>query len=120
MKIYFSQVPDSDIDTYGDEGLLGPNKAGEFFYNSVEFGTNPGGTEEVCIADGCNRYMPISVDNIPELISALKVMYSAKTQMDHLQQVTAIAESDTEGYVNEGQVYFDGESVQDIVNSARY
>jgi hypothetical protein len=120
MKIYFSQVPNSDIDTYGDEGLLGPNKAGEFFYNSVEFGTNPGGTEEVSIADGCNRYMPISIENLPELISALTVIYNTKTQMDLLQQVTAIAESDAEGYVNEDRVYFDKESVQDIVNSIRY
>jgi hypothetical protein len=40
--------------------------------------------------------------------------------MDLLQQVTAIAESDAEGYVNEDRVYFDKESVQDIVNSIRY
>lgn len=120
MKIYFSQVPHEDIDTFGDEGLLGPNKAGDFFYNQVEFGTNPGGTEEVAISDGCGRYMPICVDTIPELIEALTVLYNTKTQLDLRDKVLAIVESDAEGYVHEDHVHFDRESVQNAIDSASY
>jgi hypothetical protein len=120
MKIYFSQVPDADVDNFGDEDLFGPNKAGNFFYNQIEFGTNPGGIEEVAISDGCNRYIPICVDTIPELIEALNICYNLKSHLDSRAKVEAIVESETEAYVNDNQVYFDRESVQDIIDSASY
>lgn len=120
MKIYFSQVPHDDIDTWGDEGLLGPNKEGDFFYNQIEFGTNPGGTDEVAISDGCNRYMPICVDTIPELIAALTVVYNTKTQLDLRDKVLAIVNGDTEAYVHEDHVHFDRESVQGAIDSVTY
>lgn len=120
MKIYFSQVPHEDIDTFGDEGLLGPNEAGDFFYNQVEFGTNPGGIEEVAISDGCDRYIPISVDTIPELIEALTVFYNTHIQLSLRDKVLAIVESDTEGYVHEDHIHFDRESLQDAISSASY
>jgi hypothetical protein len=120
MKIYFSQVPHTDIDTFGDDGLFGPNKDGDFFYNQVEFGTNPGGTDEVAISDGCDRYMPISIESIPDLIVALETCYNTKTQMDNLNKVIAVVESDTEAYVHEDHIHYDRESVQEAIDSVTY
>ena len=120
MKIYFSQVPHEDIDTFGDEGLLGPNKHGDFFYNQVEFGTNPGGIDEVAISDGCDRYIPICVDTIPELIEALTVIYNTKTQLDLRNAVLAVVESNAEGYVHDDHIHFDRESVQEAIDSVTY
>jgi hypothetical protein len=120
MKIYFSQVPHSDIDNFGDEGLLGPNKHGDFFYNQVEYGTNPGGTDEVAISDGCGRYIPISVETIPELIEVLEVFYNTNRQLKLLDQVLGIVESNTEGYIHDNYVQFDRESVQEVIDSVGY
>lgn len=120
MKIYFSQVPHEDIDTFGDEGLLGPNKAGDFFYNQVEFGTNPGGLDEVAISDGVGRYMPLCVETIPQLIQALEFFYNTKMKLDAYNKVMAIAESKTEGYVHDDHLHFDGESLQEAIDSATF
>jgi len=120
MKIYFSKVPHSDIDTFGDDSLFGPNKDGDYFYNQVEYGTHPGGIEEVAISDSCARYIPICVENIPELIEALTVIYNTKTQLDLRDKVLAIVESDAEGYVHDDHIHFDRESVQEAIDSASY
>jgi hypothetical protein len=120
MKIYFSKVPASDVDNFGDEGLFGPNADGDFFYNQVEFGTNPGGTDEVAISDGCNRYIPVSIESIPDLVHALVTCYNTKTQMDTLHKVIAVVESDTEAYVDEDEIHYDRESVQDAIDSVGY
>jgi hypothetical protein len=120
MKIYFSQVPHNDVDNFGDEGLMGPNKHGDFFYNQLEFGTNPGGLDEVAISDSCDRYMPICVDTIPELIAALLQCYNLSKAIDLSNNITAVAESDTEAYVHDDHVHFDRKSIQDIVNSSSY
>lgn len=120
MKIYFSQVPHEDVDNFGDEGLFGPNKDGDFFYNQVEFGTNPGGTDEVAISDGCNRFIPITVESIPELITALQTCYNLKSHIDLKNQIEAVAESETEAYVHEDHVHFNRESVQDAIKSVGY
>jgi hypothetical protein len=89
MKINFAQVPADDVDMFGDDGLFGPDHSGNFYYNFVEFGTNPGGTEEIAVQDGCGRYMPIAVEHIPSLIDALLTAYrmhltqeSAKNELD--------------------------------------
>ncbi len=120
MKIYFSKVPHSDIDNFGDDSLLGPNKEGEYFYNQVEFGTNPGGVDEVAISDSCNRYIPISVETIPELISALVQCYNMKNMINLGNNVTAVAESSVEAYVYDDKTHFDRESIQEVIDSAKY
>jgi hypothetical protein len=120
MKIYFSQVPADDVDNFGDEGLFGPNQNGDYFYNQVEFGTNPGGTDEVAISDCCDRYMPISIDSIPDLIVALETCYNTKTQMDNHAKVIAVVESDTEAYVHDDHIHYDRESVQEAIDSVTY
>lgn len=120
MKIYFSQIPDHDIDSFGDDEVLGPNQHGDYFYNQVEFGTNAGGVDEVAISDTCGRYVPICVDSIPDLVRALLQCYNMKSIMDCGDNIKAIAESDVDGHVEYNEVEFDRESVQAIIESTKY
>ena len=90
MNIYFSEVTKDDIESWGDEGtFVTKDHDGEvrYFYNGVEHGTNPGGIEEVRIFDGCNRSIPISVDNIPDLIAALTFCYDNVQKIEQAKQL---------------------------------
>jgi len=69
MKYYFGRVPPRDVDTFGNDGLF--ENDGEFYYNSLEIGTNPGGMEDFMLSDSVGRQVPISVDHIEALITAL-------------------------------------------------
>lgn len=69
MRIYFGEVSDADINSFGTDGLF--EVEGAFYSGGVEVGSNPGGFEDVMIFDGCNRRVPISTDNIEHLIKAL-------------------------------------------------
>jgi hypothetical protein len=104
MKINFAQVSHADIDTFGDEGLFGPDLDGNYFYNVVEFGTNAGGTDEVAILDGCKRYMPISVEHIPDLITALQEVQRIAAEIKFGKQITAYATGEAQAYVIEGDI----------------
>lgn len=111
MKINFAQVPAEDVDTFGDDGLFGPDDEGNFYYNFVEFGTNPGGTDEVAICDGCNRYMPIAVDSIPELIRALSEVYKISANIRSAELIKEFVESDQEAYAAEHEVIYSSKPV---------
>lgn len=113
MKINFGQVPAEDVDTFGDEDLYGPDENGNFYYNTVEYGTNPGALEEVAIHDGCGRYMPISVDHIPDLIQALEHLYDIHQAIVKSETILKTALSDETAYVEYSQVCYESESVQD-------
>ncbi len=109
MKINFAQVPHEDIDMFGEDNLFGPDESGEFYYNFVEYGTNPGGTDEVAIVDGCNRYMPIAVDNIPDLIVALVECYKIHLEISAASRTQEFVESTSEAYVNSSKVKYESE-----------
>lgn len=93
MKIYFG---DANDDTFGD-GLFEVND--NQYYYGVEHGTGPGGLEEVRIFDGCNRYLPIHVEAIPELIAALQEVQSINEAVQKAQEMTERAESNIKGAV---------------------
>jgi hypothetical protein len=120
MKINFAQVPHDDIDTFGDDNLFGPDVNGNFYYNYLEFGTNPGGVEEVAIHDGCGRYMPIAVDSIPDLVAALTEIARISDQLTLARQLETYAESYSEAYVENDQVRHDPESVHEIAQRHNY
>lgn len=111
MKINFAQVPDTDVDMFGDDGLFGPDDNGDFYYNFVEFGTNPGGLDEVAIVDGCNRYMPIAVEHIPELVRALSEVYKISVSIHNVELIKEFVESDQEGYAVENEIFYSTKSV---------
>jgi hypothetical protein len=120
MKINFAQVPPNDVDMFGDDNLFGPDASGNFYYNYVEFGTNPGGTDEVALVDGCGRYMPIAVDNIPDLVAALIEVARISDKLTLARQIESYAESDSEAYVENNKVRHDHESIQEAVRRSAY
>lgn len=120
MKINFAQVPAADVDMFGDDNLFGPDADGNFYYNYVEFGTNPGGVDEVAITDGCGRYMPIAVNNIPDLIAALTEVARLSDEIILCKQITSYAESTSEAYVENDKVRHDPKSVQEAAKRAAY
>lgn len=108
MKIYFG---DANEDTFTD-GLFEVNE--NQYYYGVEHGTGPGGLDEVRMFDGCNRYLPIHIEAIPELIAALQQVQSVGEALKRAQEMIDRAESDTKGYVtktfyDEYEVDFDTE-----------
>ena len=115
MKFNFAQVPAEDVDTFGEEGLFGPDDAGNFYYNYVEFGTNAGGTEEVAIGDGCNRYMPIAIDSIPDLISSLHECYKIAKALESSQRIQDYVSTDNQAYVTDDTIDYES-----IPNAARW
>lgn len=110
MKINFAQVPHEDVDMFGEDNLFGPNEAGEFFYNYVEYGTNPGGLDEVAIVDGCNRFMPIAMEHIPELVTALNECYKIYLEIASADNTKEYVETNSEAYVKNSQVEYDAQS----------
>lgn len=75
MQIYFGAVhTDEVIDP--SCMLVSENDDDNFYYYGVEYGSNPGGTDEVLIYDTVGREVPIDSENIPALIDALKLAYS--------------------------------------------
>lgn len=86
MKYYFGKVPAQDVEMFGEDGLF--EHEGEYFYNQLEIGSNPGGTEDFIISDTAGRSIPIATDMIPELARVLldiKLMMGAIAEAEHLQ-----------------------------------
>ena len=109
MKIYFGNAND---DTFSDDGLF--EHSDSQFYYGVEHGTGPGGMDEIRLFDGCNRYLPIHVEAIPELIAALQEIQRIGEAARRAQEMTERAESDAEAHVyhmwgDEYEVAFDSE-----------
>lgn len=73
MQIYFGRT---DVNDTGCEMFVAKDLLGEEcnYWYSVEYGSNPGGLEEIHIRDTCDRYVPIAIDHIPDLIIALQDM----------------------------------------------
>lgn len=65
MKFYFGQVPESDIENFGSEGLY--YNEGKYYYYQVEFGTNPGGLDDVVLRDTAGRMVPVASMHLCEL-----------------------------------------------------
>lgn len=86
MKYYFGKVPAQDVEMFGEDGLF--EHEGEYFYNQLEIGSNPGGTEDFIISDTAGRSIPIATDMIPELARVLldiKLMMGTIAEAEHLQ-----------------------------------
>lgn len=69
MKYLFALVPHQDVDMFGKEDLFEAD--GDYYFNQVEIGTNPGGMEDFTISDTCGRSIPLCVDSIDALIELL-------------------------------------------------
>jgi hypothetical protein len=70
MQIYFGAVAADEVfDT--DSMFVSEQDNDNYFYYGVEYGSNPGGTEEIMIYDGIGREVPIDMASVPALIEAL-------------------------------------------------
>jgi len=114
MKINFAQVSNHDVDMFGEDNLFGPNEQGDFFYNYVEYGTNPGGTDEVAIVDGCNRFMPIAMEHIPDLVTALTECYKIYLELTSAENTKEYVETNSEAYVDNSKVEYDTQSFSQV------
>ncbi len=95
MKIYFNEVPQADVDHFGEDGLF-ETESGNFFYNYVEYGTNPGGTDEFAIHDGCGRYIPLTVESIAELVEVLERVQRMHNAITHGEDTLEMVMSDSQ------------------------
>lgn len=95
MKIYFAkaQVPAND-ELYDMDGSFRVD--GEYYWSYLEYGTNPGGLDEVALHDGCNRFVPIHVDHIDELIQALERVLEMHNTQQEAERIQELAQSDAE------------------------
>lgn len=82
MHVYFTSSFDSDSDdtfvfTNGDET--------NHFDNVVTY-PSPVYTEDFVISDTSGRYIPIHIDNIGDLISALQMIQSAYAELQEVEE----------------------------------
>lgn len=90
MKIYFGKSDDTI--TFGTDGLL--EHDGDYYSGVVEFGSNPGGIEDVLIQDGCGRRIPVSVDHLFELCTILSEFSNIRGEIARGQEMQEYVESD--------------------------
>jgi hypothetical protein len=93
MKYYFGKVPTQDVNAFGTDNLF--EYEGEYFYNQIEIGSNPGGIEDYVISDTCGRSIPLSTEQIPQLARVLldiKLMMGTLVEAEALQEDLANAD----------------------------
>lgn len=100
MKINFGKVPHQHLDEFSDGNYYGPDQQGNFYYFQAEFGSNPGGTEDVLISDTCGRQLPIGVSEIPSTIKMLAEVRAIAADLDIMQSVVDRATEQHELFVN--------------------
>lgn len=107
MKIYFGKADPHDVSMFGDEGMFAVTRNGEtqWFYQGVEHGTNAGGLDEVRIFDGCERSIPISIDQIPELVEALNYCYNNYQSINRGSELAERLETNDEVFVSNDDGY---------------
>lgn len=110
MKTFFSPCSTDDVAEFGDSGTFVSN--GVHYFNFVEYGTNPGGLEEVAIVDGCGRYVPVCIDDLPDLIAALTDAYRMAQELVLADKLVAYALSDAAQHVENTYVQLDPKSIQ--------
>lgn len=96
MKFYFGQVPECDITNFGAEGLY--YNEGEFYYYCVEFGSNPGGLDDIVLRDTAGRMVPVATEHLRELATILvecnnvcAELQSARELIEDLQDMESTA-----------------------------
>lgn len=72
MKYYIGKIDQDMLDA-----LESPYQyQGESYEYCIEYGSNPGGLEDLVIKDCVGRSVPVSVQNIPELVQVLNNIYT--------------------------------------------
>lgn len=90
MRIYFGETSERDVEVFGTDGLF--EVQDQFYGYFVEFGSNPGGIEDIVVQDGCGRKVPVCLEHIPQLIQALAECYNIGAEIAHGQDLQDFAE----------------------------
>ncbi len=106
MKILVNKIESKDLNEFGTDGyVLGQD--GNFYSYQVEYGTNPGEMEEVAISDGCDRYVPVAIENVPDLIKVLVKCWNMHVQLlDAKTLEEEVMSEELEVYVDNSEVSF--------------
>ena len=99
MQIYFGAVPQAEVfDT--DAMFVSDKDDDNYFYYGIEFGSNPGGREEILVYDGLDRCVPVDIESVPAMIKALETVYMLHTAtinaQNFLERMDALMEADDE------------------------
>lgn len=92
MKFYFGKVPQQDVQEFGALDLY--YNEGEFYYYCLEYGTNPGGLEEVALRDTCGRMVPVAIDYVRELAAALVECNNIAAEIESAEHLTQEMQDD--------------------------
>ena len=95
MKIYFGKNDRND-EWFEADGSFLCNADNEYYYNYVEFGTNPGGVDEVAIYDGCDRMIPIALEHLNDLIEALNRVKELNDEIKAGQDAEELVQGNSE------------------------
>lgn len=99
MQIYFGAVPQDEVFD-ADAMFVSDKDDDNYFYYGIEYGSNPGGTDEVLVYDGLDRYVPVDIESVPAMIKALETAYLLHTTVAKAQAqidtISGIVESDDE------------------------
>jgi hypothetical protein len=101
---------------FGDDELFGPDEGGNFYYNQVEYATNPGGLDDFVVRDTCGRSIPLPITAVPDLMRVLPHLYTLYMSTKAAETITEFMESDVEGYVDASEIKYDSESFQGTVS----
>lgn len=82
MQIFFGET-DITENTFVSEH----DTENRYFYG-VEYGSNPGGTEEVRIYDTVGRSVPIDTLNVPALIEALTLVLDLERGINGAEELS--------------------------------
>lgn len=106
MKIYFGLANASEVNEFGTDGLL--EHSGDYYSGVVEFGSNPGGIEDVMISDGCGRQIPISVEDLFGLCNALSECANIHSEIAQAEELKDYVESryNEASVCGEGHVHY--------------
>lgn len=105
MKFLINKIDEQEVDDFGSDGYL-ESETGDFYSYQLEYGTNPGGLDEVALSDGCNRYIPIYIENIPQVIAALCEAFAIHKEIQAGKQLEEDALSDLEGYITNHNISY--------------
>ena len=99
MQIYFGAVPQTQVFD-ADAMFVSEKDDDNYFYSGIDYGSNPGGKDEVLVYDGLDRMVPVDIESVPAMIKALETAYmlhsSAKSAQEFLDRVNSIVEADDE------------------------
>lgn len=99
MQIYFGAVPQDEVFD-ADAMFVSEHDNDNYFYYGIEYGSNPGGTDEVLVYDGLDRCVPVDIESVPAMIEALQTLYalhrSVQDTSQALSKLSKIIYSDDE------------------------